>query len=183
MATSWIYAILSDAPIETSFLQLGIELKLKVHDDIWTATFLKGMWYRNTQAICWGPLPSRFIKIGSSHIDPRITYKMKNPTHAAQRYLYDVAGGYSYFLQIPLIRKFVTNYFDGDYSAIGLKYRPQFSVQGTRMPIVFDAWDQLYARYGISREEFERVENLIPTCPFYFIYSPIFYKMAAVDYN
>lgn len=183
MACAWV-AVINKLPqkLEESFLQLGIDIKLKAFPDIRQATFLKGMWYFNTQGVAWGPLPSRFLKVGKSLNDPRTIYHIPDPTKAATRYLYDVAGGYSYFLQVPLIRRFVQQYFNGDHSAIGIVYRPQFSVRGDSIPIVFDAWTQLQERYDITQQEFEETEKLILNTPFCYLQSPVFFKLAIVDY-
>jgi hypothetical protein len=139
------------------------------------------MWYHTTSGLFWGPLPSRFLKMGKTLKDPRIIYKTKDLNLAAQLFLNDIALCYDVFLAVPIIRQFCKNFKRG---IMVVNYIETHQIQAASKPkpcLSPEAFEQLEIRYGITQKEFESFEAILPSSPFWFIQSPIFDKMAAVD--
>jgi hypothetical protein len=187
MALAWYHVLRSTRSVqyaETSVLEefskLGFKMKLKRLPST-QATFLKGMWYHTTSGLFWGPLPSRFLKMGKTLKDPRIIYKTKDLNLAAQLFLNDIALCYDVFLAVPIIRQFCKNFKRG---IMVVNYIETHQIQAASKPkpcLSPEAFEQLEIRYGITQKEFESFEAILPSSPFWFIQSPIFDKMAAVD--
>lgn len=119
MISSWFFVILnllgnqlefSQENMAAKFLALGLEMKLRIHGNAAQPTFLKGIWYPLDSGYIWGPLPSRFLKMGKCLRDPRGLYPGVSGTKAGALYLRDVANSYKPFLQVPVIRAFVRRF-------------------------------------------------------------------------
>jgi hypothetical protein len=150
-------------------------------------TFLKGMWYKAHHEKCdleyvWGPLPSRFLKVGKSFDNPTIFYRIPYEA-AAERFLHDQGAGMKNFLQVPILRAFVAKWNKG-------KAKPledwQTQADGGLWSFALDeeqAESMMEARYGISREECAAMEAMISTAkPFTFLVHPGFMRLGLVDY-
>jgi len=188
MGLSWFYVFRKMAKAqdfslmnaEKRFQFLGLKMKIKKLDP-YQGTFLKGMWYHTDQGPYWGPLPSRYFKMGKALRDPREVYKVKNFEVAARSFLNDVACSYSLFISVPLIRQFITNF--KKCSAIDLQISI-YQINAATDPkplLISDAYEQLNVRYGISPSEWADAEKLLPSVPFVFFCHPVFDKLAAVD--
>jgi hypothetical protein len=186
MGFAWVIVLLQVRPIEDSFKDLGFEMKLKVFDHITDVTFLKGMWYEVCGldwAYYWGPLPSRFLKLGKSLKDPRSLYDRvlwQTYDQAVCLFLNDLAHCYRDFLQIPLVRVFVKNFLNGSVVRdLSEKYKVTGSV-GAKPN--FNGWAQICRRYCVSLGDWEECENMIPKSPFHFLQHPLL-EALVVDYN
>jgi hypothetical protein len=174
--------------VKDQFLELGFSMKMMSTTDPMRVTFLKGMWYDVGERLCWGPLPSRILKVGKTLHDPRDMYGIKDMKLAGTSYLGDVASSYSVFLQVPILRAFVQR-----FNIKVLKHHdeasiPEYSTQasGNLSDLVLTerALASLQIRYDISLEELIRVENLIMRAEaLNFMRDPVFIKLATVDYR
>jgi len=188
MAHAIVYALKTDrTDLKKGFDFLGFDMKIKTFSAFGEATFLKGMWYRvNTDfGYYWGPLPSRILKVGKSLKDPKVLYRShtQDTTEASRLFVNDVACGYSFFLQVPLLRMFVRSFKTTDMI---LDVQEAYSVlsQKSRKPIILEeAWFQLEGRYGVSRDVFLSAESLYATEVFSFMEHPIYHILNLVDYN
>jgi len=182
------------------FKRLGFQMKMKVTLDSFEVSFLKGLWYSvhwpsNTADHLpwdryWGPLPSRVLKVGKSYRDPREIYGIHQPgltyERAANLYLSDVAHGYSYFLQVPLLRSFVDAFDEGDLvdKRVGIDWR-MFVDQDICKPRIdeMDTWVQLRSRYGEVWDDYNYWEKIFPHDPFHFLSGPIWLALGLRDYS
>jgi hypothetical protein len=204
MAQAWVHVARAGFHLKV-FSDLGLDMKVKQHQDPTDPTFLKGKWYlaETLEGLryVWGPLPSRFLKMGKSLRDPRALYRAqarKDLFKAYMLYANDVAHSYAPFLQVPIVRAFVQRYLTGpkilDFLAKEhWKVQPEVddlhegdpgagwtaaSLPGDRVD-----WTCLLRRYDISMADIEEVEDLIrESKPGEFLEHPVFLKLAAVDY-
>jgi len=189
IALAWIFVLrvccISGFALENMeklFMFLGIKMKLKL-PTLNTCTFLRGMWYHTTRGYYWGPLPSRFLKMGKSLKDPRAIYKLKDYTLACRYYLNDIAQSYKTFVSVPLIRTFVEN-FCFHKKQFHLLDRYQIQAADTTKPqLVEEAYIALEEKYGITKKDWARVEKLIPREPFVFLTDPVFDSLVATDHS
>jgi hypothetical protein len=170
--------------LETSFHDLGLEMKLKTLSDLADATFLKGMWYATHTGWFWGPLPSRILKVGKSQQDPMLIHKAKTFEQASSLFLNDIAQSYKQFLQVPLLRKFVSNFaIVPDYSDMIQTHQVHASVIQKPEIIEDRTLVTLAKRYNVPPEWFIEVEKMYPTRPLNFVEHPLFEALNNVDYN
>lgn len=174
--------------IKTKFLKLGFSMKMSTTDNPLCVTFLKGMWYDVGDELCWGPLPSRILKMGKTLRDPRSMYCTSDYSTAGELYLSDVASSYSVFLQVPILRAFVKRFKLNHKAHHQEAEIPEYSTQasGNFSDIVTDEqlFHNLSLRYGIGPDDIRRVERLIERAqPFNFMRDPVFQRLATVDYR
>jgi len=110
--------------LELSMNMLGFKTKIKVHDNVTTASFLKGFFFTArvqrplspvTIEWCWAKLPGVYLKFGVSKTPLKDIpqYAKMTPDDASQRYLFDVAYGFANDYPAPisraLIKRWVVN--------------------------------------------------------------------------
>jgi len=174
-----------------SFQHLGFDVKLFVTDDWRRITFLKGMWYDVDDKMCWGPLPSRFDKIGKSMKNPVTMYsepgerKLDSFT-AADMFARDVASSYATFLPVPIIRAFVQRYQNPTkHHRLAELSEHSIMASGTlkHLSLSKHACEAVCDRYDISYEDILRAEEMILTSEAEtWLHDPVFLRIAAVDY-
>jgi len=172
-------------PVEVTMKTLGLDYKYRLHDSFFQSTFLKGMWYRTETAkgYFWGPLPSRILKAGKCLKDPRKLYHRGiTLEEASTRLLGEIACGYAFYLQVPVLRAFVKNFKREGLDPV--KFSP-WKIQAVRgpKPLLSDAaWEQMEVRYGYPRQVWLDLEATFPDKPFVFMEHPLFAAMALADY-
>jgi hypothetical protein len=183
-----IYTAVGHALVYGGFVKdhaaLGMTIKMKRQLEWHQVTFLKGMWYPTTQGPFWGPLPSRFLKMPKSWRNPRELYPKRCYREASISFLSDLAKSFRPSLQVPLLRTFVENFADQRSRERDLTEPWQLvSFAGYRKPeLTEDVWLYLNLRYGLLKRDFQEMEAMIPTAPFFFLSHPGFLKLALVDY-
>jgi hypothetical protein len=187
MAHALIHALKQDRTnIIPGMARLGLSMKVKTFSSIDQATFLKGMWYRTVDSdYFWGPLPSRILKVGKCIKDPKDLYSAhtKDFKEACKLFLNDVACGYDFFMEVPLIRVFIKNFKMRD-QILDLQEQYHTLAEKCLKPKPhFDIWEQLCLRYGLTQQEFLEAEALYPSDPFHFIEHPVYHVLNQVDYN
>jgi len=188
MGASWMFALHDPPRYKERFAYLGFDMKWANPADISELTFLKGMWYETVQPCAygwvWGPLPSRFLKMGKSLTDPRTLYKTKDITLATESFASDLACSYAPFAAVPLVRDFVDRYRRGPTRRqLSLAETQRVSAEGVLSDIPLDPWRSLQDRYGICREEWEEMRGLIAESRvFTFLSHPGFMRLAMRDY-
>lgn len=172
------------------YSDLGFEIKFKVLPHWGEVTFLKGMWYLTE--LCeetgteyyWGPLPSRILKVGKSLKDPRTLYCDRDFHSAANKFLGDVATGYSFFIEVPILRAFVKNFSTrgGGKTLMELDPSQKYKIQAAakQKPKITDC-TAICIRYDISEEDIRSLEEMYPTKPFSFLQHPLLEKLL-IDY-
>jgi hypothetical protein len=194
MAFAWVHVSLSDKEHKETFAQLGFDMKIRYHATLERATFLKGMWYRvkgGPYSHYWGPLPSRFLKMGKSLKDPFTLQHYKRaiqeePTsevpfvRAAKMFLSDVAHSYGAFLPVPLVRTFADNFRRGPMIRNVLEEH-QIKASKDLKP-QFDGLEQISLHYEVPTSWWAEVEALIPSEPFHFLQHPLLEALLK-DYN
>jgi len=188
MAMAWLFALLVTysgnfqlADIVEAFTNLGLDMKMKA-PSITTCTFLRGMWYSTSSGLYWGPLPSRFLKVGKSLKDPREIYRMKDYTRACKQYLSDVAMSYRVMLSVPLIRRFVEQFAKlPQVKNFSNEYQIQAAIS-EKPALTPEAWLALEERYGVTEKEWCDAESYIPDEPFVFLVHPVYDALLAADY-
>jgi len=166
------------------YLDLGMDMKTRTHDSIFSATFLKGMWYSTVEGPYWGPLPSRFVKVGKSWRNPRELYPDLSFEAAARQFLVDLSQGYSSFLLPPVMRQFAEN-FRGPMrrDLLAMEWQNVVAFKEAKPALTMDVWIWLHKRYGLTEDQFREMEALIPTEPFVFLSHPGFIRLGLVDYS
>jgi hypothetical protein len=184
MALAWVDCIV-DGDIDENFKRLGFQMKMNKTTDFYQCTFLKGLWYHCLDgSTWWGPLPSRILKVGKALRDPRELYKGTFEQCCAY-FLNDVAMGYSYFLQIPILRSFVKNFAKDEIrNERSLGWRAVLGDKGAKPQIDEEAAQmQLLKRYGTNWLNSEEIERGFPSDPFVFMSDPLFITLGLRDYN
>jgi hypothetical protein len=169
------------------FLDLGADMKMRFHPTWKGVSFLKGLWYPTAAGPYWGPLPSRFLKVGKSRRHPGELYPHMCYEDASLQFLIDLAWGYSAAYPVPLLRRFVAQFqplkgkirdcFAEDWQTV--LFSP---AEGPFPEMSEEVWKILFERYSLTREDFERAEALIPPRCFVFLSDPVFLAMAMKDY-
>jgi len=171
-------------------MDLGFDAKVKVFQSIEEATFLKGMWYQvdpseqSDFSHYWGPLPSRVLKATKSLRPPKSLYRGMSNTEASRQFLTDLAVGYSYYVQVPILRVMEKNFMDRP--AVRSDLIEQYKVQAERIvkPKLSSAvLHTLMARYDFDEAELFSFETMFPKEPFKFFSHPLLTKLARVDYG
>jgi len=167
--------------VEESFASLGLSLKLKVHRNVESATFLKGMWYPHSGGqLFWGPLPSRFCKIGKSLRDPRFLYKTKTGGRpslqmATERFV--LPSGHA-------ARSFSSTESKKDEpwkvaftGQAGLGFDPRTPSDG------YD-WSFMLHRYALDASDLATMRGMVAKCEVgTLLQHPGFERLALIDYN
>jgi len=162
-------------------LALGFGLKLKVTTSVDQVEFLKGTFYRMVDHHwVWGPLPSRFLKMGKAIRNPRDMYQTRSLEEGVARYAAGLAATYRQYAQVPLIRAYCARFArEGTPTA---RRQIEFMIEGTAAELL-DPFPQLEERYGFGQVDFEHVEGWIRQAPlFTFLEHPLF-TMLAQDYE
>jgi hypothetical protein len=195
MAYAWMHVLIQQSEYVEEFGKLGFKMKIRTHENIEKATFLKGMWYRCSHGVLdyfWGPLPSRFLKMGKSLKDPRtlahyqLVLKRENCLpdqrlkRAAELFMNDIAHSYNTFAPIPLVRRFCAQYAKSEQIK-NLLEDHQVKPTGNSV-VLLDPEGQLSSHYDVPLEWWSQVEALIPDRPFVFIQHPLL-KTLLKDYN
>jgi len=173
--------------LESVYAYLGLKMKLKEFSSLFEITFLKGMWYPadSPSGFYWGPLPSRILKVGKSLKDPRSLYDVKDLAKAAEWFLGDVAKGYSYFMEVPVLRAFTRKHKDKAFGKTLLELEPRlkYKINAAKTPKPnVTSFEYFYKRYDTDPQELEEVEELYPETPFKFIQHPLLEKLV-LDYS
>lgn len=179
--------------VEAAFISYGFKMKLKIFNDTLNGpTFLKGMWYPTmAHGNVWAPLPSRFLKVGKSIVNPVELYGEPDKVAACGMYLHDVASSFSTYMRIPLMDAFVDTFKKGDVINIR-KYEYQdptnpFRIQGSgqycNAVITDDAYVMLEERYGIDKSQFQEATiQILESTPLTFLSHPTYVALWKVDY-
>lgn len=178
---------ITEQGILEGFRYYGFKLKLKIFEDIRQCTFLKGMWYENSSVeypYIWGPLISRFLKMGKSFRDP-CTLFSGTRKEATWRFAHDVALSYNRYLSVPLVSDFVYK-----FRGFGRYEKPEYAddamkVQSEGFACNYIAeHSQVMERYGLDEEDLWDMQHMImESPPGSFLEHPGFVKLAQVDYN
>jgi len=183
--------------ISKLYLKYGVRMKLKFPHGIENATFLKGTWYpcestfRVAQRLnsftdrVWGPLPSRFLKMGKSLTDPRVTYRTKDYEQALRWHMGDIAVAYSGFIQVPLVRAFVDRY--SQYASgrdVSVFADHQVTPTHRHRHATITSMQPVIERYGLPLEDWLSMESQIGLSnPCTFLSHPGYETLARVDYG
>lgn len=167
--------------------ELGLKLKLRVHNDWQFTSFLKGRFVLVKDQIYWAPAPSRILKVGKSLRDPRQLYPEARGDYvdAARRYLNDIAASYRKFVLLPAMNGFVHAHY---------RTPPKYDFAADEPWKVGSAYDVspgtpddlagLAMAYGVSEDELTECDALVAaTPPLSLLVSPAFAAFAAADYN
>jgi hypothetical protein len=166
---------------ESLFLQLGFKIKLGCSTDVRDASFLKGMFYRlPSGAHVWGPLPSRFLKIGKCITDPRTIYQIPDLSEACLRHAASLAATYRMYSQVPLLNEFVRRFTrEGVESA---HRQIEFMVTGTSQDLLDPLLD-VAAYYKIDPVWFVEAERMLRDAPLFTFFEHPLFNVLARDYN
>lgn len=189
MGTAWIYALghatVSDlASITQAFEYLGFDMKLKTPDRIGLATFLKGTWYHTDHPLVhyWSVLPSRFLKMGKSMRNPVELYPAAkgNKELAAMWFMNDLACCYKTFVQVPILRQFITNFYR-EKARIDLLEEHKVQAVKTQKPTIISETN-IHQMYDTDALEIADAEAQMPGCIGRFWEHPLILKIAK-DYQ
>jgi len=192
MASAWL-AVCSQGytdsidELRERFGFLGFDMKIRVHSRITQTSFLKGTWYDVLDPefmYYWAPLPSRILKLTKSLRDPRGLYHTKDFHEASSQFVNDVLVSYSPFMEIPILRVLVKNFCVKDRQIINFyeEYKVQATLNTPKPRFDPTENEDIYLRYGSTKEEFEDLESHIPPHLFWFVDHALLRKLAG-DYN
>jgi len=186
-AMAWAFTEYPDSPV-SGLKYLGFDVKMKRYGSISEATFLKGRWYatKDTQyPRYWGPLPSRILKVGKAMKDVRLLYR-KDLESSAKEFLQDVAWSYKAFMQVPLLRVFVSRFSRDTPPRIPVPFA-HWKIQASGLPTPEVDMEMTLAelglRYTVPPVWFTELEFIWPYHPFRFVVHPLCPVLAQVDYS
>ena len=147
-------------------------------------SFLKGLWYPTDEGLCWGPAPSRLVKLGKASNDPRISFGTKDLMKATYLHAVSVADTYASFLQVPGLRGYVDQYSQGT-NQVKEEWKIKSSFKLCNVKLLEDEASRIVQlRYGISPDEMALIERWYrSTSLFTFLVHPVFRKLSEVDYG
>jgi hypothetical protein len=197
MGVSWLDVILrvtelTEAALVAAFAVLGFKMKLRLHEELLSATFLKGMfWSANEGGVVWGPLPSRVIKFGKSERDPRQLWRApgrwaEQYEPAARSFLAAQAKGYAAFALCPVLAEFAHACAGPLLEAKKPMDAPMRTEAGETVKTIDRraAVARIAARYGCSEAEVEQCADMCALGPVLgYLDHPLFVRMGEVDYG
>jgi len=175
-------------------------MKLKHASSIEDVTFLKGTWYRTYHTLdhwVWGPLPSRVCKLGKTFTPLAQIYSdlVRQPRfyagHLPRLFLEDQAANLATFLQVPIVRAFVSAWIRRRDSMrenplVPEAYAIQASTLYGQLRIrEHAALCQVSRRYGCTIPDIVRLEAQIYNAdqPYSFVENPLLVLLATTDYT
>jgi len=177
--------------LQDSSMRLGLKAKVKVHEDLADATFLKGAFYpvagkhsrTNPDGFShfWAPLPSRLLKVTKSLRPPAELYRDLKGIHADVQFLVDQAHALKHFASVPLLRAFVDK-----WASQGVRKKhfiEEWKVQASNRAPPLAAERVVMKRYGLEPSDMISFEANYPCRPYVFYEHPVFLALARVDYG
>ena len=176
--------------------KLGFVVKVQEHEELGSATFLKGWWRRTREGgqPIWVPLPSALLKLGKILRNPREIARDSKGRRVDDATATAIVAGnmancygkvdFAYPLLGPFLATLSKAGFEGTLTVDALEsWKP--APRG--VPFLLDpeeAERAIIARYGITRTEILEVHALlsfVPSVPCY-VEHPVFFRLRDVDY-
>jgi hypothetical protein len=195
---AWCFALTHGHDIETwktGFDYLGF--KVKLHESTEFPDFLKGTWYPCVQdhigrgsvaKRCWGPLPSRVIKLGKALTDPKRLYATKDETSAFTWFMEDVCHSMASYEYVPILGAMLRRW--NSHPTIQRKhldmtdvYKPAMAGH-TGVRSTADTYTYVANHYGCDLATMKELEQLYATLEVQtHISHPLYLRLAADDYD
>jgi len=187
MAGLWFHVLVAVKPenygvdaFQRAFPATGVEMKIRVTPDLNKVSFLKGMFYEQAGRHVWGPLPSRFLKMGKVIADLQLVYPhVQSKQRALELYCNAIAASYRTYIQPPLIRAWCRRFNE---HLDPYKIDMNIYCHGSSLEAQ-NVLEQAAAHYSIDPAMFLDAEKLfLEACLPSLLQHPVFWVLA-VDYS